>query len=177
MRARRVHRIKVTRLINSFVMAFLIVAVNAIATYVSHRTESNTAHSVSIIATAVISFVGLLALTQPQKGIWDITEAHMRTAIAGTIVVEYLVLVATVAFLKGGAEALPPITQTLISNFTSIVGIVIAFYFGASAYIEARAKHVRPDEIGVPRGSGQSIVQQPSQTDAHDTSQNPHTSG
>jgi arginine exporter protein ArgO len=30
---------------------------------------------------------------------------------------------------------MPPIAQTMITNFTTVVGIVIAFYFGASAFV------------------------------------------
>jgi hypothetical protein len=41
---------------------------------------------------------------------------------------------------------LPPITQTLLSNFTGIVGVVIAFYFGASAYVEAHSKRGTANE-------------------------------
>jgi hypothetical protein len=62
-------------------------------------------------------------------------ESRFRSAIAGGIVAQYLILVATVAFFDRGPSELPQITQNLISNFTAVVGIVIAFYFGSSAYI------------------------------------------
>ncbi|MDI3567231.1 hypothetical protein [Bradyrhizobium sp. Arg816] len=68
------------------------------------------------------------------------TEAALRAAIAAGIVTQYLVLVGLVSFFQGSDHAMAPITQTMLSNFTTVVGIVVAFYFGASAYLEAR-KH------------------------------------
>ena len=73
----------------------------------------------------------------------------MRTAMAGAIVVEYLTLVGTLAFFVQGE--LPPIAQTMITNFTTVVGIVIAFYFGASAFVQLQRekqenRKVKPDE-------------------------------
>ena len=124
----------------SILMAVTIVLVNGAATYLGYRWDTDAPLSVAVIATAMLSFVGLLILTQPDEGIWRLTEATMRTAIAGTIVIEYLVLVAIVAFFKVGPDALPAIAQTLVSSFTSIVGVVIAFYFGVSAYTEVRSK-------------------------------------
>lgn len=137
---------RINRLIVSITMAVVIVVVNGAATYLSYRWDTDAPLSVAITATAILSFIGLLALTQPAQGIWRLTEVTMRTAIAGTIVIEYLVLVATVAFFQRGPQALPPITQTLLSNFTGIVGVVIAFYFGASAYVEAHSKRGTANE-------------------------------
>src|SRR5262249_47944295 len=104
------------------------------------------------IGSAVTSFFGLLALTQKNAGHWELTEENMRTAIAGTIVVVYLVLVGTVAFFIVGPAQPPAITQTMVTNFTTIVGIVIVFYFGASAYVQVQREKSRNGE---PRGSGQ----------------------
>jgi hypothetical protein len=60
----------------------------------------------------------------------------MRTAMAGAIVVEYLTLVGTLAFFVQGQMS--PIAQTMLTSFTSVVGIVIAFYFGASAFVQVQ---------------------------------------
>lgn len=50
----------------------------------------------------------------------------------------YLVLLGVVAFWHGD-ERVPEITQTILGSFTATVGVVIAFFFGSSAYLEARA--------------------------------------
>jgi len=126
------------RLVMSAIMGIGIVAASAVSTYLANRWDSDDPLSVAIVTIAILAFMGLLTLTQPDDGPWQLTEAAMRTTIAGTIVIEYLVLVATVAFFKQGPEHLPPITQAMISNFTSIVGVVVAFYFGSSAYVQAR---------------------------------------
>lgn len=67
----------------------------------------------------------------------------MRSAIAGTIVLVYLVLLGIVAFFSpSGTEGLKlhELTQTFVTNFTTLIGVVVAFYFGSSAYVEAKAK-------------------------------------
>ena len=65
----------------------------------------------------------------------------MRLAIAGSVVIEYHgCLVAVVTFFQKDPEELPPITQTIINSFTTIVGVVVAFYFGSSTIIMARRK-------------------------------------
>jgi len=64
----------------------------------------------------------------------------MRTAITAAIVTVYLVLVGLVAFMTKGPKELLPITETMLTSFTSIVGVVLTFYFGASAYIQVQKK-------------------------------------
>ena len=64
----------------------------------------------------------------------------MRDAIAASFVVTYLVMVAWSAFFNstenmdpGGRAVLAPLTQTLISNFIILTGLVVGFYFGIEA--------------------------------------------
>lgn len=118
-------------------MACLITLVSIVGLFFAVYWDNDAPLMVVVIATAVISFVSLLVLTQSDKEQWDLTEGSMRTAIAGTVIIVYLVLVGLVAFFKVGPEKLPAISQTLVTSFTTIVGVVVAFYFGASAYIQA----------------------------------------
>ncbi|MEW6418260.1 MAG: hypothetical protein AB1480_09075 [Nitrospirota bacterium] len=81
-----------------------------------------------IASIAIVIFFGLAliekaSISQP----WS-----LRRPIAATIVVVYLMLVITFAFymLK---EELPKISDMLLTSFTTVVGVVIAFYFGSSA--------------------------------------------
>ncbi len=117
-------------------MAILIALLGVLGPYLSHRLQDNWAFMGMGVGVTVISFFGLLVLCQTNEERWKITADTMRTAIAGTIVIVYLVLVGTVAFISKGKMA--EITRTMITNFTAIVGIVIAFYFGSSAYIQAQ---------------------------------------
>ena len=92
------------------------------------------------VGTGGITFFGLLFLFQAGEERWKTTEDSIRTVIAGTIVMEYLALVGTVAFFVQGE--MPKITETLIANFTTIVGIVIAFYFGSSAFVQVQRERL-----------------------------------
>jgi arginine exporter protein ArgO len=121
-------------------MAVIIILLSATGTYLSWHWGNNGPFIIIAVGTAVTCFFGLLILTQTKEDRWEVTEESMRTAIAGTIVITYLVLVGIVAFFVAGPKQaeLPGITQTMITNFTTIVGTVVAFYFGASAYVQAK---------------------------------------
>ncbi len=96
--------------------------------------------SVALACVGISAFLFLLKIKSVDSRSNRLTEATMRFAIAGAIVIEYLVLVSTVAFFRETPEDLHPLTKTLIGNFTTIVGIVIAFYFGSSAYAQSNRK-------------------------------------
>ena len=55
-------------------------------------------------------------------------------------------MVALVAFFNRASDAtgnISPVTQTLLSNFTSVVGVVVAFYFGSSALMQMKGDRVK----------------------------------
>jgi hypothetical protein len=119
-------------------LALTIILLSALGESLSFYLDNNWPYIVTAVSSGAVSFFGLLVLTQNNEGNWELTEENMRTAIAGTIVLVYLVLVGTVAFFVVGPKEPPAITQTMMTSFTTIVGIVIAFYFGASAYIQVQ---------------------------------------
>jgi hypothetical protein len=119
-------------------MGLAIMVANGIGVYLRIRFNTAAPLGLAVGATAVFTFVGMLALGQETNGPWKITEASMRTAIASSILAQYQALVAIVAFFSPQETSSSGVSQTLISNFTTIVGVVIAFYFGASAYVEGR---------------------------------------
>jgi len=68
-----------------------------------------------------------------------IQERDIRIAITGSITMMYLALVGFAVFMRipsGQQEA--PLAQSLVFSFTTLVGVVIAFYFGTSAYLESK---------------------------------------
>jgi len=87
--------------------------------------------------TAMIAFVGMLMLAREPNGSWRLSESAMRTAIASAFIAEYIALLSMVAFSKAGGE-LSQVGEKLVTSFTNLVGVVVAFYFGASAYVEGR---------------------------------------
>lgn len=119
-------------------LAAVITLLSAAGVFLAVYWDNNAPYIVVTVGTAATCFFGLLNLAQTDQERWEFSEASMRSAIAGTIVVVYLVLVGIVAFFVVGPRELPGITQTMVTNFTTVVGIVIAFYFGASAYVQAQ---------------------------------------
>src|SRR5688572_17475988 len=120
------------------VMVLASTAVNVLAVIAMHRSKSDGPLGLAVGITAMFAFVGMLALSQKTDGTWRITEAGMRTAIASTLVAVYISLVSMLTFHVADPGTINPITQALLSSFTSIVGVAMAFYFGASAYVEGR---------------------------------------
>jgi hypothetical protein len=118
------------------VMAALITLLAGVSAGLQFQFQNNWPFIAMGVGTGVITFFGLLILCQTGEDRWKITGESMRTAMAGAIVVEYLTLVGTLAFFVQGQ--MPPIAQTMITNFTTIVGVVIAFYFGASAFVQVQ---------------------------------------
>jgi hypothetical protein len=119
------------------------VAGSAILRFMAPNLPHRAPLSFSVAAVAVVTFFGLLQLQQASS----LEPGDMRKPIAGTVTVVYLVLVATFSFFFVPGQ-LPPLTETFINSFTTIMGVVVAFYFGSSAYIEAssrRAGHSRND--------------------------------
>lgn len=119
----------------------LILAIVAIGFYV-HTRDTNVRAPLAfcVIAAALITFFWVLSGSTGSGAGLPSEDGVLRKAIAASLVVEYLVLVGTFAFWGGATEALAPLTQQLVTSFTTIIGVVIAFYFGASAYVEAKGR-------------------------------------
>ncbi len=94
----------------------------------------------AVIATGVLTFFGLLVYGIRGTPDARIEDRDLRVSIAASVTVMYLVLVGYGVFVVGGkADSAPdPIALPLMNSFTAIVGTVIAFYFGATAYIDGK---------------------------------------
>lgn len=101
-------------------------------------------HAFSVIATGLVTFFGILGIG-PADESGELPERRLRAAITAGLMVSYLVLVGLAAFIRESDE-LSDFTRTLLSSFTSVVGVVVAFYFGASAYVEARNPRAADDK-------------------------------
>lgn len=113
----------------------------------------------AVASTAVITFFGSVLLMGGPK---SITKEQMTNAIAAAFITTYLVLIGLVAFLSqrapkatnGSTQAAattPEITDTLITNFTILMGLVMTFYFGTSAYLRA---------LEIQRGRSEEVVEE-----------------
>jgi hypothetical protein len=91
--------------------------------------------SAAVVATALVTFFGFLGLAGgAQTGI---PHGSLRSAIAASTIVTYLVFVATAGLFQT-TQSLSEISRLLLTSFTATVSVIIAFYFGSSAYVAAR---------------------------------------
>ena len=105
-------------------------------------------HIFSVVGVAVITFFGFLVLfVGEQTPARRITDRDLRVAITASVFLSYLDLVGIASFFRE-EYPLPPFATTLLGSFTSIVGIVLAFYFGTSAFLESRRRPAPSDSTG-----------------------------
>lgn len=91
--------------------------------------------SLSVATIALITFFGILRLGE---GNALLSESHIRRAITLTVVTVYIVIVSITAFFVPWAEEYSEVSKTFINSFTTTVGVIVVFFFGSSAYLEAR---------------------------------------
>lgn len=101
-------------------------------------------------ASGVITFFALLTERRNAVATTGGDNERMRQAIASAVIVQYLVLVGIVAYFINGIEKLPPITETMLTSFTTVASVVVAFYFGASAFVDSKSKSKSEGEKSQP---------------------------
>jgi hypothetical protein len=94
---------------------------------------------VTPIVLAYVAFFGFMSISQAMGGEWSLNRGGMRGAITSTVIVVYFFIISMAIFNTFRGEV-PAYMQTITENFTTTMGIVIAFYFGASAYTQAHEK-------------------------------------
>lgn len=104
----------------------------------------------TVFAVGIVTFFGFLMIGYSRGAGWQLTNGGLRTAIAATIVVTYLFLVSFEIYLVP-PEQVSPITQAFIQSFTGIVGITIAFYFGASTALQIFGKDENKEKGSAPK--------------------------
>ncbi|MBN7796484.1 hypothetical protein [Parahaliea mediterranea] len=120
------------------VLIACLIALMAIGLPAAWILDTDMPFSIVVAGTGIIAFFGLYDISLPESPTAQDKESSLRFSIAGSLVIEYIVLVGVVAFFREGPDDMPIITQTMLSNFTSVVGVVIVFYFGSSAYLQSR---------------------------------------
>lgn len=90
-----------------------------------------------------ITFFGFIFVGYDLEGKPAIHPSTIRTAITVSVIMVYLFVVSLTIFLREWSDNLDPLPQLMVSNFTTMVGVIIAFYFTSSAYIEAQKKNTR----------------------------------
>jgi len=115
-----------------------ILIIISVSMFVNWYTNTPYAASVAAISAGLLSFAACVIVSDQDAKSWLSDSANIRAAIAISILIEYLVLVGMSAFFASAAKDTPPVTQTLLTSFTTVVGIVVVFYFGTSAYVQAQ---------------------------------------
>jgi len=90
---------------------------------------------------ALTTFFGLLTASESSGRGWGLNKGGMRGAIAATMLVVYFFVLSMNAF-QPFQWAMSEMMQTMMTSFTTIVGIMIPFYFGASAYVQTHTKAI-----------------------------------
>jgi hypothetical protein len=91
--------------------------------------------AIASMVLALVTFFGLLAASESSGKGWGYNKGSMRGAIAATILVVYFYVLSMNAF-QPYRDKMPEMMETMVSSFTTILGIMIPFYFGASAYVQ-----------------------------------------
>jgi hypothetical protein len=91
-----------------------------------------------VVASGITTFVFVLFL-EVMRGAREVLPLKgdlLRTPIAAAIVVQYLVLVGIAAFFRPTDPAHAqehPVTGAMVASFTTVVLVIIGFYFGTSS--------------------------------------------
>jgi hypothetical protein len=139
--------------IRAIAIAVFLIVMIGIALHIFYTNRGSSSASIflsaALVATAVITFFGFL-----WGGIGEdnsLSPDVMRMAITVSVVTVYLVLMGLVAFfsLPQGTPGqpitneLPAITQTMLTSFTAIVAIIVPFYFGTTAFLQAKLAEIK----------------------------------
>jgi hypothetical protein len=97
----------------------------------------------AVFVVVVVTFLGLLSIAQ-----------NIKDAIAGAFVVVYFTIILLIVFANVGDEAgADSLLRQIISNFTTLTGVVVGSYFAAVAVQTVSnnrlgsAKGPQPDEV------------------------------
>ncbi|MBN2117530.1 MAG: hypothetical protein JW730_13215 [Anaerolineales bacterium] len=123
-------------------LLFLIVVVCYVLVVYLH--VSNAALSLMLVSVGLVTFYGTMGMGITNRH-RRLSKYDIRLAIVISLITVYIVLVGTVVFFTKGGD-LPPIAQTMITHFTTVVGVMIAFYFGAEAYEAVHRSAEKPAE-------------------------------
>lgn len=94
-----------------------------------------------LIGATLIAFFGLLGLPNGTTADGSIKESRVRLAIAGSLVIIYLVYFGSVVYLDASPQevdgkAVEGFAETMMPTLTNLLTVTISFYFGATAAIE-----------------------------------------
>ncbi len=100
--------------------------------------------AITIAGVGVWSFFGFLFMNHHAAGGGGgFSSDDMRTAIASALVLTCVALVAIMLFSEIDPKTVA--ATSLLSSFTTLLGVVIAFYFGSTAAVDVARAMYGPD--------------------------------
>lgn len=96
----------------------------------------------------VFTFYGIWSYERTVQG--EPGAKAMRDAIAASVVLMYLVLVSYAVFFAAG-DSPNTITSQLLTSFTSITGVVVAFYFTSATIDQVTRTRQRREPMNPPK--------------------------
>ncbi len=123
----------------TFVIALLIVVLDILALALGTIIDA-VPISLSIGCVGIITFIGVLTLSNYLSGDPEFAKKEMRKAIAASFTLVYLVFLALVVFSEDFL-AETELAKTVVGHFTWIVGIIMIFYFGSRSLEEYLKKN------------------------------------
>ena len=138
-------------------LAIIILALAATGTLIwdfVFNGDHDTILGLTAFAIGIVTLFGFMRLNDSPGQAWSLTKGGLRTALTASIIVTYLFLVAFETFLVG-PEAISPLAKSFVDSFTTVVGITIAFYFGATAILRAFGKSDEGDSESLSPADGE----------------------
>lgn len=130
----------------AFIIALVVTALDILALALGTTIDAVPV-ALSIGCVGIITFVGMLTVSNYLSRDPALSKNEMRKAIASAFTLVYLVLLALV-FFGGLSSAESELARTIVGHFTWIVGIVIVFYFGSRPVEEYLKKNKQKDGEG-----------------------------
>ena len=112
----------------TFVIALLIVVLDILALALGTIIDA-VPISLSIGCVGIITFIGVLTLSNYLSGNPEFAKKEMRKAIAASFTLVYLVFLALVVFSEDFIDD-KDLSKTILGNFTWIVWIIMIIYLG-----------------------------------------------
>jgi len=138
----------------AFIIALLVAAFDILALALG-TIISAVPIALSIACVGVITFVGVLTLSNYLSRDPELARKEMRKAIAASFTLVYLALLALVVFNEDSI-ADTELAKTVVGHFTWVVGIIIIFYFGSRSVDEyLKRKDLKEGEK---KGNGNAIT-------------------
>jgi len=114
-------------------LGIALVACVPIGLAIGFLTKNAAARMTAVFAIAIIAFLGILLLAHEVASYRPFETGEMRMAIAASFVIVYFAVLAIFLF---SINTPTKFAQDYIQNLTTLLGVIIAFYFASSAAVQ-----------------------------------------